>query len=384
VSMRYVVMACVAAGLADLAPAAAQPPVLAAETSDVAVLPPAGPHRVFVMGGLGAAGANVVDAASEHLDVLGLVPASPLGLMALSPNADRVFVAETFYSRGNRGKREDVLTTYDGQTLKVTQEVVLPGRLLIVPRLHVVDVSIDAKLGYVYDMVPASVVHVVDLERGRMLRSVNLPGCTLAYPYGPRGFGTVCGDGTVGAIQLPARGDPRVEFSEPFFDANSDPVFEGSVIDKQTGNAWFLSFTGRVYPVQFADRPVLGESWSIGAAAGFGTAGTGVQELAWRPGGLQPIALHRATQRLFVLMHTGNHWTHKQAGTEVWVLDANQKTLLRRVTLEEAGNSIAVSQGDNPLLYIVGEKNFAVIDALTGEKLRTRPLSGGLVLVPGE
>jgi len=96
------------------------------------------------------------------------------------------------------------------------------------------------------------------------------------------------------------------------------------------------------------------------------------------------MALHRASKRLYVLMHAGNYWTHKKTGTEVWVMDGARQTLIRRISLEAPARSIAVSQDDHPLLNIMEEEgDFAVIDALTGEKLRKRKLAGILTWVPG-
>jgi methylamine dehydrogenase heavy chain len=84
-------------------------------------------------------------------------------------------------------------------------------------------------------------------------------------------------------------------------------------------------------------------------------------------------------------MHTGNFWTHKQNGTEVWVLDISTRTLLRRISLEEPARSISVSQDNAPLLYASGaDGDFTVIDANTGEKLRQRKLPSGMAAVPGQ
>jgi methylamine dehydrogenase heavy chain len=332
-------------------------------------------------------GANVIDGDSPDLKVQGLVPAH-MGDLIVSPDASRIYVAETFYAHENRGKREDVLAVYDGRTLNLTQEISIPGRLIVVPKAHVLEISADGRLGYVYDMVPGSRVHVVDLEQGTVIASVDLPGCALALPYGPKAFATLCGDGTVGAIILPdsGAGAASVKFSKPFFDANEDPLFESSQVDKTTGEGWFLSFSGQVFPVKFGTSPEVGKSWTLTEAAGLTPAGTGVQELAWRPGAFgQVMALHASTKRLFVLMHTGNYWTHKANGTEVWVLDTRKRELLRRITLDEPARSIAVSQDDAAQLYVSGaDGDFSVIDANTGEKLHKRKLPAGIAMVAGQ
>jgi methylamine dehydrogenase heavy chain len=305
--------------------------------------------------------------------------------MALSRTAERIFTVETFYSRGNRGTREDVLGVYDGRTLNLLKEIVLPGRLVAMPKAALFDVSEDGRLAYVYDMLPASAVHVVDLETGKVQTSVDLPGCALAFPYGARGFASICGDGTVGVVQVPQTGPAQVAFSKPFFQPDVDPLFEAGVVDRASGQGWMLSYSGKVFPVHFGAAAVIDKPWSVTAAAELPPAGTGVQELAWRPGGSgRMFALHDSSSTLYVLMHAGNHWTAKEAGTEVWVLDAANQKLIRRVKLETPAQGIAVSQDAAPLLYVMGQEHkFYVLDGKSGAVLRKRKLSGVMAWVPG-
>jgi len=370
---------------------AARPSPLPAETSDIAEMPAAGPHRVFVSAGLGGGGgANVLDVAEDGVKLLGMVPINQTGVMALSRDGTRVYVLETFYQRGNRGPREDVLAVYDARSLKLLKEIVVPGRALIVPRTQLFDVSEDGRLAYIYDFLPASSVHVVDLEQGKVTTSVDLPGCALVFPFGARGFGSVCGDGTLSSVEVPTSGVAKASFTKPFFSADEDPLFETSVIDRASGEAWFLSYSGKVFPVKFGPGvPRVDKSWSLTAAAGMAASGTGLQELAWRPGGsAQVIAVHRPSKRLYVLMHTGTFWTHKHAGSEVWVFDTAKQALLRRIKLERPAVGIAVSQDETPLLYVAGEgpgpdAGFSVLDAQSGEPRGGRGVPALLSFVSG-
>jgi methylamine dehydrogenase heavy chain len=362
---------------------APKPPVTG-ETIDVATLKPAGPHRVYVLGGFTAPVANILEADDEHLRSIGAVQMGYDGLMAVSKDASRIFVVETFYAHGNRGAREDVLSVYDGSTLALLKEVTIPGRLLTVPQPHMFEVSPGAHQAYVYDLLPASRIHIIDLDAGKLATSVDVPGCALALAYQENKFATICGDGTVGTVAL-ADGQWRTTFTKPFFDANADPVFESGCVDADTGNAWFLSYSGQIFPVSLgASVPTAGTGWSINVAAGLPRAGTRADELAWRPGGVgQVMALHQAGKRLYVLMHTGDYWTHKQSGSEVWVLDPVHRSLERRIPLKLAAHGIAVSQDAHPLLYLLGQdEEFAVVDATTGEQLRKRKLSASLAWSP--
>lgn len=75
----------------------------------------------------------------------------------------------------------------------------------------------------------------------------------------------------------------------------------------------------------------------------------------WRPGGWQLAACHAATDRLFVLMHRGDRWTHKHAGEEVWVFDVLRNERIARLPLEHHAASVAVGQDDAPLLFTLSE-----------------------------
>jgi methylamine dehydrogenase heavy chain len=210
------------------------------------------------------------------------------------------------------------------------------------------------------------------------------------FPWGEEGFSSLCGDGSLATVTIPASGPAKVTHTKPFFDANKDPIFEDSFVDRSTGTAIFLSYTGLVYQAKLGSDTTVDEPWSIQKAAGFPVAGTGVQELAWRPGGSQLAAYHKASGKLFVLMHPGNYWTHKQGGTEIWVLDTKTHALVSRFPLRPVPTSglgddavpfyanIGVSQDPKPLLYLLNaDGNDVVLDATTGEQLRKIEFAGG-------
>ena len=364
-----------------------QPPVLPVETSDVAVLPPAGPHRFFVQSLLSDTylvdGADVIDGDSGR--ILGQVPVCCQGLIAVSHDADRIYAVETFYSHNNRGKREDVLSVYDGRSLGLLKEITIPGRMLAGYLPSLLDTSVDGRLAYVDG---DAGMMVVELDKGRVLTTVSMPGCTSAFPSGNRDFGMVCGDGTVGNVRVPEAGDAHPVFSRPFFDAEHDPLFAESGNDRANGEAWFITFTGKVWPVKFgADgaAPQVGESWSLDAAAGLPQATTG-QELAWRPGAYGKVMVyHRASHQLFVLMHQGRFWSHKDPGAEVWVLDTRSRKLVKRIALLHPASTVQVSQDEHPQLYTLSSDphDLAIYDVDSGKLLRHRKEAGSLMFITG-
>jgi methylamine dehydrogenase heavy chain len=149
--------------------------------------------------------------------------------------------------------------------------------------------------------------------------------------------------------------------SEPFFDADLDPVF---VQGAPTSDGYaFLSFLGELHEVDFSGpAPVFRKPWSIVSAAEKGH---------WRPGGQTIAAVHRGLGRLYVPMHRGGEGSHKNGGTEIWVFDMKSHERLARWALSPSKLApviaIQVSQDDAPIVFAATEKSdVAVFDALTG------------------
>jgi methylamine dehydrogenase heavy chain len=336
------------------------------------------PHRFFTIGYRGSA--VIFDGDSGKLE--GQVPLGQESTLALSADNSRIYVGETMWAHGNRGTRIDLLSIYDGKTLNLLKEIELPGRALVNMKFNDFSLSASGKRAYVYNMHPASSVVWVDLVKEAVGGSVEVPGCALVFAWGEDGVSSLCGDGSLATVSLPVGGLPKVSHTKPFFDAVNDPIFDNSVFDNATGRAVFLSYTGLIYAAKLGAEPVIEQPWSITEAAGQKAAGTGVDELAWRPGGRQPIAWHKQSDRIFVLMHPGSYWSHNDAATEVWVLNLKTHALLARyaVQVKPAGvvRSIVVSQKAKPQLYLLNpDGGDTVVDADTGEVLRKIDFADG-------
>jgi len=378
---------------AALALSAGMAPAVEPEISDTATLPPNPPHRFFV-NGFRDQSVTIFDADSGKME--GSIPAGYVSNLAIAPDNSQFYISETYWSHGARGQRDDLVSIYDAKTLNLVKEIALPGRALA-GKIQNFDVSADGSKAYVYIMHPAASVVWVDLKKQAVGGTVEIPGCALIFPWGNAGFSSLCGDGSLATVTIPESGPAKVTHTKPFFDANKDPIYETSFVDRASGKAVFLSYSGLVYEAKLGAEPTVEKPWSIQQAAGYAVAGTGVQELAWRPGGSQEAAYHKASGKLFVLMHMGTYWTHKYGGTEVWVLDTNSKKLVSRFPLQPVPSSglgndrpplyanMGVSQDDHPLLYLLnGEGNDVVMDAATGEiKRKIEFAAGDMVWVPG-
>lgn len=331
------------------------------EESDVAILPAASPHWLIVHSSFDLL-SRLVDADSGKQ--LGGLHVASLSSVAFGPGGRHIYVAESIWTKGNRGTRQDMLTVYDGKTLKLMHEIPLPGRLLSGHRVQLLSISVDGRFAYVYDMSPASSVIIVDLDRRKVLTPVEIPGCGLTFAVGNDRVASLCGDGTISLLTM-GKGKPVVKQTEPFFSPDEDPIFDNSVLDPKSGKGYFLTYTGLVYEVAVGESVSVAKPWSLQEAAGMDRATPKPLALNWLPGGRQLMAYHPGTERLYVLMHQGEFWTQKENGTELWEVDVKAHKVLRRHKLEDPIRSIAVSQDAKPKLYLNGEGKLYVFDAAT-------------------
>ncbi len=366
------------AATAALAQTPAPPPPLQPEVSDVASLPPATPHRVWIADRFGG-GALILN--GDTGDLMATLWGASLSTFGAGPGQKTVYVADSIWSKGNRGTRQDLIEVYDGASLKLTNEIPLPGRAYMNPSPQTFAVSADGGRGYVYNMQPSSSVVVVDLARGRVLSTVETPGCALAFAWGATGFSSLCGDGSLATVTMTGA-KPALERSASFFDAEHDPVFEESPTDPKSGQTLFVTFSGVVHPVALGPKPAFAQPWTLQEAAGLAPASTDEGALAWRPGGRAPMAFHVASGKLYVLMHAGEHWTQKKPGTELWIIDLATHKVIRRAELKDPVSAVAVSQDDHPVLYLSTEKGLSVRDAGTLDELRFVDDMTGHPIVP--
>ncbi len=359
-------------------PAALQPELLR-----VAQLPAeSSPHWVWVhdmnFDSMIDGRSRLVDA--EAGSVLGMI-STGFGGAGLVPNPQRheLYSIETYYARGARGERTDVVSIYEPLTLTPVAEIVIPPkRISSMPMLGNWRVTDDGRYLLVFNLTPATSVAVVDLESRSVLSEIETPGCSLIYPGPGRRFVMLCGDGRLLDIEFDQSGaERRKERTEKFFDPATDPVTEKAV---RRGNTWyFYTFGGMVHALDLTEGLTFGEPWSLLDDQARGES--------WLPGGLQPTAVHAASGQLYVIMHQGGPGSHKDPGGEVWVYDLATRKRLNRIVLAAPAMSVQVSQDEAPLLYtaFMGSGDLEVYDARSGEHLRTVPqvgLTPGLLITP--
>ncbi|HTO68988.1 MAG TPA: amine dehydrogenase large subunit [Myxococcota bacterium] len=247
-----------------------------------------------------------------------------------SPDHREIYLPESFYSRGVRGDRTDVVTVYDGQTLQPVQEIPIPPkRAEYYPGNAANALSDDGQFLAVFNLTPAQSLTLVDVRARRFVKEVDTPGCGLVFAAGPRRFFMVCGDGSLLVVSLGADGAPALARTKPFFDPNQDPLTEKAVRAK---DAWeFVSYEGMIHSVDVSGTEIrFSEPWSL-----FDDAD---RKASWRIGGNQHLAVHAASGRLFALVHQGPADTHKKSGRAVWVYDIASHKRVQQISL---GNPFA-------------------------------------------
>ena len=213
-------------------------------------------------------------------------------------NRSAILSPEVYFSRGTRGTRTDVVTVYDPRKLAPVAEIgIPPKRGSHMPMTASAALTDDDRFLVIYNFTPAQTVSVVDVKARKFVGEIDIAGCALVYPTGPRSFFSLCGDGTALAVRLDDAGKAAGKArTAKLFDAVKDPVTEKGV---RRGDTWyFVSFTGDVVPVQTTGGTTkAGARWSLLDAAD--------RKASWRPGGMQHLSVHAASGRLYSLMHKG-------------------------------------------------------------------------------
>jgi methylamine dehydrogenase heavy chain len=331
---------------------------------------PAGAHWVWIIDYQWANYGRAVLYNADTAEILGMVDTGWEGA-GLVWSDSKIYNASMFMSRGFRGERTDVVTTFDRHTLKPIQEVVVPPKTIRgFQDLNHFTLTDDKRFMLLQFVSPASSIGVVDVIANKYIGEIETSGCINAMPVGDRRFFSLCGDGSALAITLNEEGKEESRKRYPkLFDPDLDPLHESGV---RSGDTWyFVSHLGQIHPIDVSEADFKFEKpWAVSSKDG---------ELTWIPGQpAQTIAVHDSKQWLYVLMHASDlkpklsgSDIHRQSGTETRVFDLKTQKLLHRIKLENPTDSISVSQDASPLLYATSgfHASFTIQDAVSGELL---------------
>lgn len=344
----------VAALLAVGGMALAAPPELPAETLGNSSLAGATSERVYVAD---VAISHIVDGRLRVFDaragkLLGMINTGFTGNFALSAQADEIYVATTYLSRGGRGERSDILEVWDAQTLAFKHEVLLPPkRAQALNYRGMVQTTANGRFVLIQNATPATSITVVDLTERKVAGEIATPGCwgTLPAASHPARFAMLCGDGKIATVTLDDKGQVADrQVSDKVFDADNDAWFHTA--ERIGDRHFFVSFKGTLSEVDVAGATaVLKSSRPLVAAA--------QAKQAWRPGGYQAFAVHPSGRWAVLAMHDqGREGSHKSPAKQLWVFDL------------DSGKRIATAPGlgTASLTFSRSGRRLHALDGVTG------------------
>lgn len=304
----------------------------------------------------------VVDTHAAAVPLKGTLRAAQFANMLFAPAKREIYTAETFYSRLTRGERTDAITIWDTATLQPKGEILLPGgkRQQSVTYTGTFQFTNDEKWALVSNFTPAQSITVVDLDGRKVLGEIDFPGCSHTYPTGARGFTSFCADGSLISVQLdPGGAVASSKVIEKVQDIDNHAQFQMPAMVGKT--AWFVTYRGQLkgYDLSGPVARPLPAKLSVGTAEG--------AQGEWRPGGWNVIAAD-AKGLLYVLMSPyGKEGSHKDGGTEVWVVDPASGQRTSRIVLQAHSISVAVTHEDAPRLVMTrADGGLDVYDAVSG------------------
>lgn len=336
---------------------------LEVETPSTAVLSEPSPHWMWVsdlmFSAMEGGKAFLLDGDSGQMK--GMLSTGYFFASALQDKSySTIYAPEVYLSRGTRGERTDIIAIYDPKTLSPIDEIIIPPKHFSgVPVIGHAAISSDDKFIAVYNFTPAQSVSIVDAKQRKFLHEVETPGCAEVFAAGPRAFNMICGDGTMLTLTLDDAGNATPSRSKKFFDPQDD------IIDDKMapyGDSWvFFTRSGKVQVIDMsAGEPKFAPQWTLFSD----------EQIAdqWITGGYQYATICESTGELYVLVHRGGQYTHKNPGEDVWVYDLASKKRKRMISLPHHATSIQVSPDAKPLLFTadVEHSGVHVYDATSG------------------
>jgi methylamine dehydrogenase heavy chain len=290
--------------------------------------------------------------------------------IVLSADGALIYSPETYFSRGTRGTRTDVVTVYDAARLAPVGEIEIPPkRSSNMPMMANAVLTDDGQFLLIYNFNPGQSISVVDTRARTFVGEIDTPGCALAFPTGARAFFSLCADGALLKVRLDDSGrGVGQERTAPLFDVQANPVTEKAV---RRGDTWyFVSYNGTIYSVLIG-----GDGAELSAGPHWSLTSDSERAQHWRPGGLQQLAVHAGLNRLYAIMHRGGPETHKDPGREVWVYDLDRHARVQKIPMQHDSGSILVSRDAKPLLFstFIESNILDVYDAVSGRHLRSVP-----------
>jgi methylamine dehydrogenase heavy chain len=287
-----------------------------------------------------------------------------LTILQSAPDNSKLYIADTHYSNYSSGKRNDLIRIYDPRTLGQIGRINIPeGRFLAMGVSSYTQISPDGNYLVFYSFVPTNGVGIVDLKAGKYLATLDAPNCYYAFPATNRRVVMHCRDASLLQLTFDKNGKMVKKTStKPFHHPLKQPTFDDVPFDPQSGQLFFISLWGKVFPVNISgNQPKPGKSWSLLTDS--------ERKAGWKPTGWQVAAYNPKNKRLYVLMDKRARWSQHAESRYVWVYDTTNGKKVKEIHLHHEGRSIHADQGSPSYLYVLSSHhaNLQIINAQTGK-----------------
>jgi methylamine dehydrogenase heavy chain len=295
---------------------------------------------------------------------VGTLDTGLLPIPAIPPHGNKLYVADTHYANYSYGKRNDLIRVYDARTLNQIGEIDIPdeSRFLAMGVTSYTNISPDGRYLAFYSFVPVNGVSIVDLQAGKYLNTLDTPLCYYAFPTTNRRVVLHCRDASLLQVTFDENGKMvKKSTTEPFHDPVRQPTYDDVPFDPQTGQLFFISLWGKVFPVNISGEQIkVGESWDLLTEE--------ERKAGYLPGGWQVATYNPKDKRLYVLMDQRAKWSQHSESNYVWVYDTTTGKKVDEINLAHEARSLHVDQGSPSYLYALSSHhaNLTIYDAETG------------------
>lgn len=306
----------------------------------------------------------VMGANDNKLQFHGIIDGGKLPHVMASSNGKFVGVSNTTYDRIASGNRNDYIALHDPQTFEPIADIDIPEiRFLTGLIERFAALSTDDKFMLIQQFSPKSGIGLVDLEKKKFVKVMDIPDCYHIFPTAKQNFFMHCRDGSLLQVAYDDQGNSKQKNTKVFH-AENDYLHNNPYYSSQAGRLVWPTYTGKIFQAKLSDsgaeflKPV--EIFSDKE-----------KQDKWAPGGWQPIAFHKERNEIYLLADQRAKWTHKNPSRFVVVADAATGKRLRKIELKHEIDSIAVTQDKNPTLIAasIEKKSIFTFDAVSGKAL---------------
>jgi len=306
----------------------------------------------------------VMDANNNKLQLHGIIDGGKLPHVMASSTGKFVGVANTTYDRIASGKRDDYVVLHDSQTLEPVADINIPEiRFLtgLIERLAAV--STDDKHMLIQQFSPSSGVGLVDLEKKKFVKVMDVPDCYHIFPTAKQNFFMHCRDGSLLQVAYDDQGNTKQKNTKVFH-TEKEYLHNNPYYSNSAGRLVWPTYEGKIFQAKLSES-------GAEFLNSFEIFSDKEKKEKWAPGGWQPVAMHKERNEIYLLADKRAKWTHKNPSRFVIVADATTGKRLRRIDLKHEIDSIAVTQDKTPTLIAASIEHQTVFtfDAVSGKQL---------------